>query len=111
VLNDGDQLQYGSFTVQTLYTPDHIPACCTYQIGDALFTGDALFMPDIGVAHCDFPDGSPQLLYHSVKNRPYRFPHQTRVFAGHDYPNAGELRYQTTIGASKATECRSARQH
>ena len=102
LLNDGDQLQCGSFAVQTLHTPGHTPACCTYQIGDTLFTGDVLFMPDIGVARCDFPDGSAQALYHSVKNRLYRFPDQTRVFVGHDYPEGRELRYQTTIGASKA---------
>ena len=101
LLNDGDQLQAGSLTVKTLHTPGHTPACCTYQIGDALFTGDVLFMPDIGVARCDFPDGSAQALYQSVKHRLYRFPDETRVFVGHDYPNGREFRYQTSIGDSK----------
>jgi len=102
LLHDNDRLQAGSLTITALHTPGHTPACCTYHIGDALFTGDVLFMPDVGVARCDFPDGSAQTLYRSVKNRLYRFPDETRVFVGHDYPNNREFRYQTTVGDSKA---------
>ena len=102
LLDDNDQVQAGSLTVTALHTPGHTPACCTYHIADALFTGDVLFMPDVGVARCDFPDGSAQALYRSVKNRLYQFPDQTRVFVGHDYPDNRELRYQTTIGDSRA---------
>ena len=101
LLDDSDVLQAGSLAVKVLSTPGHTPACCTYQIGDALFTGDVLFMPDIGVARCDFPDGSARDLYRSVK-RLYDFPHETRVFVGHDYPNGRPFQYQTTIAESKA---------
>lgn len=105
LLNDGDSLQAGSLKIDVLHTPGHTPACCTYNIGDALFTGDVLFMPDVGVARCDFPDGSPAALYHSVKHRLYEFPHNTRVFVGHDYPNNRDFQYETTIGQSKAFNC------
>lgn len=102
LLDDGSVLKAGSLAVEVLHTPGHTPACCTYHIGDALFTGDVLFMPDIGVARCDFPDGSASELYRSVKTRLYTFPNRTRVFVGHDYPRGRDLKYQTTIGESKA---------
>lgn len=102
LLDDGSVLKAGSLSVEVLHTPGHTPACCTYHIADALFTGDVLFMPDIGVARCDFPDGSAAELYNSVKNRLYAFPNKTRVFVGHDYPRGRDFQYQTTIGESKA---------
>ncbi len=101
LLEDNDILKAGSLDIHVLSTPGHTPACCTYRIGDALFTGDVLFMPDIGVARCDFPDGSASDLYHSVK-RLYGYPNETRVFVGHDYPGGRPFRYQTTIAESKA---------
>jgi len=102
LLADGDKLQAGSLDIKTLYTPGHTPACCTFMLEDALFTGDILFMPDVGVARCDFPDGSADMLYQSVKHKLYTLPNKTRVFVGHDYPNGRDFRYQTTIGESKA---------
>jgi len=103
LLNDGDRLQAGSLEVKVLHTPGHTPACCTYHIGDTLFTGDVLFVPDIGVARCDFPDGSAKMLFQSVTQRLYRFPDETRVFVGHDYPDGRDFQYQTTIGESKVS--------
>ncbi|WJW74977.1 MBL fold metallo-hydrolase [Thiohalobacter sp. IOR34] len=102
LLNDGDEIHAGSLKVRVLHTPGHTPACCTYQIGDALFTGDVLFLPDVGVARCDFPDGSARDLYRSVR-RLYEFPDETRVFVGHDYPHGRDFFYETSIGASKAS--------
>lgn len=101
LLEDNDLLQAGSLEVRVLSTPGHTPACSTFQIGDALFAGDVLFMPDIGVARCDFPDGSASELYRSIK-RLYDFPNETRVFVGHDYPSGRPFQYQTTIAESKA---------
>jgi glyoxylase-like metal-dependent hydrolase (beta-lactamase superfamily II) len=105
LLNDGDVVEAGSLKLNVLHTPGHTPACCTFHIGDALFTGDVLFMPDVGVARCDFPNGSPEDLYRSIKQRLYGFPNSTRVFVGHDYPNKRGFQYQTTIGQSKAFNC------
>ncbi len=101
LVKDGEKLQAGSLTIEPIHTPGHTPACYTYRIGDALFVGDALFMPDQGTGRCDFPGGSAETLYDSVQ-RLYAFPDETRVFVGHDYqPGGRELAYETTIGASK----------
>ena len=103
LLGEGDTLELGGLTVRVLETPGHTPACVTYQVGDALFTGDALFMPDFGTGRCDFPKGSAADLYRSVQKL-YALPDSTRVFVGHDYqPGGRPLAYETTIGASKAS--------
>jgi len=99
---DEQRLQAGSLEIRVLHTPGHTPACVSYLVGDALFTGDALFMPDYGTGRCDFPAGSADDLYTSVHDKLYALPDDTRVFVGHDYqPGGRPLRYETTIGASK----------
>lgn len=103
LLDDGERLQAGSLEVEALHTPGHTPACMSYRIGDAVFTGDALFMPDYGVGRCDFPAGDAEALYHSVHDRLYALPEATRVFVGHDYqPGGRPVAWETSIGASKA---------
>jgi glyoxylase-like metal-dependent hydrolase (beta-lactamase superfamily II) len=103
LLNDGDELQVGPLTVQAIHTPGHTPACLTYQIGDALFVGDTLFMPDYGTARCDFPGGSAEVLYESIQ-RLYTLPDATRVFTCHDYqPGGRALRYESTVGEERTT--------
>ena len=100
---DGETFEAGSLKIGVIHTPGHTPACVTYQIGDALFTGDALFMPDQGTGRCDFPKGDAEDLYDSLANKLYTLPDSTRVFVGHDYqPNGRALAFETTIGASKA---------
>lgn len=94
----------GSITIQPLPTPGHTPACLSYVIGDAVYTGDALFMPDFGTGRCDFPKGSATDLYRSVTGVLYKLPDITRVFVGHDYrPGGRPLKYESTIGEQKAT--------
>lgn len=103
LLSDGERLHAGSITVRAISTPGHTPACMSYLIDDAVFTGDALFMPDYGVGRCDFPAGSAETLYRSVHEGLYALPDSTRVFVGHDYqPGGRDLAYETTIGESKA---------
>ncbi len=102
LLEDGEKLSAGSLTVEVIATPGHTPACVTYRIGDAAFTGDALFIEDYGTGRCDFPGGSAEALYDSVHGRLYALPDATRVFVGHDYqPGGRALRYESTIGAEK----------
>ncbi|MCW8875397.1 MAG: MBL fold metallo-hydrolase [Gammaproteobacteria bacterium] len=101
LLQDGDRLEAGTLQVEVMHTPGHTPACCTYRIGDAVFTGDVLFIPDVGVARCDFPRGSARDLYRSITRRLYSLPDDTRVYVGHDYPKGRALRCMTTIGESK----------
>jgi glyoxylase-like metal-dependent hydrolase (beta-lactamase superfamily II) len=104
LLHDGEQFEAGSLTIKVLATPGHTPACVTYQIDDAIFTGDALFMHDYGTGRCDFPRGSAHALYESVHDKLYTLPDETRVFVGHDYqPGGRELAFETTIGKSKAS--------
>jgi len=103
LLVDGEVFAAGSLRVAVIGTPGHTPACVSYHIGDAVFTGDALFMPDYGTGRCDFPRGSAEALYRSVTDRLYTLPPETRVFVGHDYmPGGRALAYESTIAAEQA---------
>ena len=103
LIDDGETLQAGSLEVKAIATPGHTPACLSFLIGDALFTGDALFMHDYGTGRTDFPKGSASDLYASVHERIYTLPDETRVFPGHDYmPNERPVAWETTIAKSKA---------
>jgi len=102
LMTEDAPLSVGGFEVEAIYTPGHTPACVTYRIEDAIFTGDALFMDDYGTGRCDFPKGSSEDLYDSIQKL-YALPDETRVFVGHDYqPNGREVRWETTLGKSKA---------
>jgi len=103
LIGDGETLEAGSLEVKAIATPGHTPACLSYLIGDALFTGDALFMHDYGTGRTDFPKGSAKDLYCSIHERLYELPDATRVFPGHDYmPEGRAVAWETTIGKSKA---------
>ena len=81
---DGDRFALGRLEVEILHAPGHTPACVSYRIGDAVFVGDTLFMPDFGTARCDFPGGDARTLYRSIQ-RILALPEETRMFVGHDY--------------------------
>ena len=107
LLEDGEELQSGSLTIKAIHTPGHTPACTSYLIGDAVFVGDSIFMPDFGTGRCDFPKGSAETLFDSVVHKLYTLDDSTRVFVGHDYrPGGRELKFQTTIA-----ECKSSNIH
>jgi glyoxylase-like metal-dependent hydrolase (beta-lactamase superfamily II) len=102
LLQDREVVQAGALRFEVLPTPGHTPACVSYKIEDAVFTGDALFTEDYGTGRCDFPRGSAADLYRSVRDVLYALPDETRVFVGHDYqPGGRALRSETTIGRSK----------
>lgn len=102
LVTDGEVVDVGTLPIRVIATPGHTPACVCFLIGDALFTGDTLFMPDYGVGRCDFPAGSAERLYDSIVERLYTLPDSTRVFVGHDYqPGGRELLWETTIGQEK----------
>lgn len=84
LFDDHEQFQIGSIKAYNIPTPGHTPACLSYVIGDAVFVGDTLFMPDYGTARCDFPRGSAAMLFDSVQSL-YQLPEKTRVFLCHDY--------------------------
>ncbi|MCB0341775.1 MAG: MBL fold metallo-hydrolase [Pseudobdellovibrionaceae bacterium] len=102
LLTEDKDLVAGSIKIKTLFTPGHTPACSSYVIEDAVFTGDALFMPDFGTGRCDFPAGSAEDLYNSITNKLYTLPDSTRVFVGHDYAPGGRgYAWESTIGEEK----------
>lgn len=104
LFKDGDTFQLGDMEGRVIYTPGHTPACVCYVLGDAVFTGDTIFMPDFGTARCDFPGGSSSDLYSSVRRLYDELTDDVRVFVGHDYqPGGRELLFQTTIGEEKTT--------
>ena len=102
LLNEGDQLAIGGLTLEALHTPGHTPACMSYLIGDAVFVGDTLFMPDFGTARCDFPGGDANTLWNSVQKL-MALPDTTRVFTGHDYaPGGRAIAFESTVAQQKA---------
>ena len=102
LLNEGDILSVGELSVQVMHTPGHTPACLSYVIGDAVFVGDTLFMPDYGTARCDFPGGDARTLYASIQ-RLFELPDNTRLFMCHDYkaPDRDEYCNETTVAAER----------
>ncbi len=102
LLVDGDELMIGEIPLIALHVPGHTPADMAYIIGDAVFTGDTMFMPDYGSARADFPGGDARQLYRSVR-RLMKLPDQSRVFLCHDYkaPNRDEYVWETTMLAER----------
>jgi glyoxylase-like metal-dependent hydrolase (beta-lactamase superfamily II) len=99
---EGEHFKLGNLDVQVLYTPGHTPACISYKVGDAVFVGDTLFMPDYGTARADFPGGDARKLYHSIQ-RLLALPPQTRLFMCHDYKAPGRDHYawETTVAEER----------
>jgi glyoxylase-like metal-dependent hydrolase (beta-lactamase superfamily II) len=102
LLVDGDKLMIGEIPLIALHVPGHTPADMAYIIGDAVFTGDTMFMPDYGSARADFPGGDARQLYRSVR-RLMKLPDRSRVFLCHDYkaPNRDEYVWETTMLAER----------
>lgn len=98
----GETYRVGNIEARALATPGHTPACMTHLIGDAMFVGDTIFMPDFGTARCDFPGGDAGTLYDSIQML-FGYPDATRMFLCHDYkaPGRDEYLWQTTIGEQK----------
>ena len=103
LFEDGETFKIGSLDADVIYVPGHTPACIAYHVGDAVFVGDTLFMPDYGSARCDFPGGDAGTLYDSVQKL-YALPDETRVYLCHDYKAKGRDHYawETTIAEQKA---------
>lgn len=102
LMADGEQFAVGEIPAIALHVPGHTPACLAYVIGEAVFVGDTLFMPDYGTARCDFPGGDARTLYRSIR-RLMELPDETRVFLCHDYqaPSRNSYAWETTIAAER----------
>jgi len=107
LLKDGEKLEIGGLSIEVIYTPGHTPACVSYKIGDAVFVGDTMFMPDYGTARTDFPGGCARQLYRSIRKL-LSLPPETRLFMCHDYkaPGRDQFAWETTV-----SEQRSANKH
>ena len=99
---DHETFLIGNIKAYNIPTPGHTPACLSYVIGDAVFVGDTLFMPDYGTARCDFPKGSAVTLFDSVRTL-YTLPDQTRMFLCHDYlpESRDQYQYETSVYSQK----------
>ena len=102
LFKDGETFHIGNLEATALLVPGHTPADMAYRVGDAVFVGDTLFMPDVGTARCDFPGGNAHTLYQSVRKL-LSLPPETRLFMCHDYPPAGRaVAWQTTVADQRA---------
>jgi len=103
LVRDGERLKLGALDIEVLYTPGHTPACVSYRIGDAVFVGDTLFMPDYGTARADFPGGDARNLYRSIQ-RILALPPETRLFMCHDYkaPGRESFAWEATVSEERA---------
>jgi glyoxylase-like metal-dependent hydrolase (beta-lactamase superfamily II) len=102
LLQADETFAIGNLSAQAMSVPGHTPACVAFHIGDAVFVGDTLFMPDVGSARCDFPGGSAKTLYASAR-RILSLPPSTRLFMCHDYPpNERDVRFETTVAEQRA---------
>lgn len=103
LFEDGETFRIGGLEAQAIHTPGHTPADMSYRIGDAVFVGDSLFMPDFGTARCDFPGGSAETLWASIR-RLLDLPPETRMFVGHDYaPGGRDYAWETTVAEQRAS--------
>jgi glyoxylase-like metal-dependent hydrolase (beta-lactamase superfamily II) len=101
LLKDGEHFSIGELSASTMYVPGHTPACVAYHIGDAVFVGDTMFMPDVGTARCDFPGGDAKTLYASVR-KILSLPEDTRLFMCHDYPPTDRpVAFESTVGEQR----------
>lgn len=102
LVGDGETLPLGDLAINVIHTPGHTPACVSYLVGDALFVGDTMFMPDYGTARADFPGGDARTLYRSIQKL-FALPPETRVFLCHDYkaPARDAYAWETTIGEER----------
>ena len=99
---DGETFGFGSLHGQVMAVPGHTPACVAYRVGDAVFAGDTIFMPDVGTARTDFPGGDAATLFRSIR-RLLELPPTTRIFVFHDYPPLDRAAvFETTVAAQRA---------
>ena len=101
LFKDNDEYKIGSVKCKVINTPGHTPACTAHVIGNSIFVGDTLFMPDLGSARADFPGGDARELYRSIQ-KILSYPDDTLIFVCHDYPpTSRKVEWVTTVGEHK----------
>ena len=81
LLNEGVLYSAGSLRFEVLHTPGHSPGGVTLKIGNALFTGDALFAGSVG--RSDFPNADGHALLEGIRSKLMAQPDDLLVFSGH----------------------------
>jgi glyoxylase-like metal-dependent hydrolase (beta-lactamase superfamily II) len=107
LFDDNEEFKIGDLTAKIIATPGHTPADTCFVIGETIFTGDSIFLPDVGSGRCDFPDGSAESSFDSVQKL-FSFPDHYKLYIGHDYPPSAtrQAEYVTTVGEEKAKNIR-----
>jgi sulfur dioxygenase len=82
LIKDGENLEFGNYSIKAMSTPGHTDGCMSYVVGDKVFTGDALLIRSCG--RCDFQGGSAEKLFDSI-SRLFTLPDETYVYPAHDY--------------------------
>ena len=101
LFKNNDEYKIGSIKCKVINTPGHTPACTAHVIGNSIFVGDTLFMPDLGSARADFPGGDARELYRSIQ-KILSYPDDTLIFVCHDYPpTSRKVEWVTTVGEQK----------
>jgi glyoxylase-like metal-dependent hydrolase (beta-lactamase superfamily II) len=104
---ENEEFKIGNFSAKIISTPGHTPADSCFVIGESIFVGDTIFLPDVGTGRCDFPDGSASDSFDSIK-KIFSFPDHYKIYVGHDYPpNNREVAYVTTVREQKNKNIRA----
>lgn len=82
-LEDGQELTFGEFKIKAMTTPGHTDTCMSFYSEGMVFTGDTLFVRDVG--RTDFQQGSNQKMFESIRGKIFGLPEDTLVYPGHDY--------------------------
>ncbi len=90
----GDGVQVGNVRVKFIHTPGHTPGSQCFLVGDALVSGDTLFIGSCG--RVDLPGSDPKKLHESLMTLS-NLPESTRLYPGHNYASEPS----STIGEQK----------
>ena len=103
LLAEGETFRIGDLSVRVMLSPGHTLGSVTYVCGDAAFTHDTLMQPDVGTSRADFPGGTTEELWDSIKAI-LALPGDTRLFVGHDYgtDSRNEPEWEATVAEHRA---------
>jgi hydroxyacylglutathione hydrolase len=93
----GDVVDVGKLQVKMVHTPGHTPGSQCFLVGNALVSGDTLFIGSCG--RVDLPGSSPEDMYRSLTQVLGAMPDETLLYPGHNYAD----RPRSTIGDEKRT--------
>ncbi len=98
----GEEFRVGEIPVRVMFSPGHTLASITYVAGDAAFVHDTLMYPESGTSRADFPGGSSEALWDSIRAI-LELPAETRLFVGHDYPDEDAApQFEATVAEHRA---------